>query len=128
MVKEPLLKETNTSHEVHDNTVNSRPSLRGRVKEQTRRLSLALYVGGNNASGAQGNLGTAGGGSNGSQFYSCNDFADSAHAGILRCGREDDEERSEAEAEVGTATVMVTGNTSAATSDFHGSKDSIMLH
>ena len=128
MIEEPLLKESNTSHETQDATAISRSSLRGKVKQQTRRLSLALNVGGNNAvGGLQGNIGgggaaaAAGVGSNSSPFYGCSDFADSARAGILRCGREDDAGR------LMTDTGTATGDTSATTSDCHGSKDSITL-
>ena len=131
MVEEPLLKESKMSHEAQDApAMISRSSLRGKVKQQTRRLSLALNVGGNNVDGGGGgggggggvqgsSVGAAGVGGNGSPFYSCGDFADSARAGILRCGREDDEGKLLAAA--------ATGDTSASTSDCHGSKDSIAL-
>ena len=127
MVEEPLLKESKMSHEAQDApAMISRSSLRGKVKQQTRRLSLALNVGGNNVDGGGGgggvqgsSAGAAGVGGNGSPFYSCGDFADSARAGILRCGREDDEGKLLAAA--------ATGDTSASTSDCHRSKDSIAL-
>ena len=159
MVEEPLLREgvnnscnVNHHHNNHDFTATTtttitatappRSSLRGKAKQQTRRLSLGLFVGNSDvgSGGSEGKRGkeekegltleankpnsssNSSSSSSGTPHYSSNDFADSAHAGILRCGRGGGDGLGESglgfEAESDAELRASTGNTSAVTAGF----------